>query len=167
MKKFLVLILVLGVASAANATLSLSLDGGPAPDEITIASSDTVTIDVHTDVGVNSLSYLDIGYISEGTYSLSNPRLGPAAGDFPGSFSGYVPGDYDEFEITSAWLPASTKQAGDIFLVDLHCEGEGDVVVALYDSQGAMIDFMTIHQVPEPMTIALLGLGGLLLRRRK
>jgi hypothetical protein len=32
---------------------------------------------------------------------------------------------------------------------------------------GVIEDTLTIHQIPEPTTIALLGLGGLLLRRRK
>ena len=31
----------------------------------------------------------------------------------------------------------------------------------------AYIYTVVIHEVPEPMTMALLGLGGLLLRRRK
>jgi hypothetical protein len=30
-----------------------------------------------------------------------------------------------------------------------------------------VIDIVTIHQVPEPASMLLLGLGGLLLRRRK
>jgi hypothetical protein len=41
-------------------------------------------------------------------------------------------------------------------------------MIMLLDENGAMIDTILIHQIiPEPMTIALLGLGGLLLRRRK
>jgi hypothetical protein len=44
-----------------------------------------------------------------------------------------------------------------------------DVFVGLFDGGvGTLLDTLTIHQVPEPTTLALLGLGGLLaLRRRK
>ena len=74
----------------------------------------------------------------------------------------------------------------------LHCEGTGNVVVDLtlndptgtrvwdyfnhtsgapigesYYATEADLGDLIIHQVPEPMTMALLGLGGLFLRRRK
>jgi hypothetical protein len=52
-----------------------------------------------------------------------------------------------------------------------HCESLGDAVINLYSTDWTtptLIDSVVIHQVvPEPVTIALLGLGGLFLRRRK
>ena len=45
--------------------------------------------------------------------------------------------------------------------------GPTDVVVNLYNSTFAVVDTITIHQIPEPITFGLLGLGGLFLRRRK
>jgi len=47
-----------------------------------------------------------------------------------------------------------------------HCLGLGDVEIVLMNASAVVIDSFIIHQVPEPVTIALLGLGGLLLRRR-
>jgi hypothetical protein len=63
----------------------------------------------------------------------------------------------------------------------LHCDGYGDVVVSLslgtkfggsgdsgFNPPTIGTGTITVHQIPEPMTVALLGLGGLaLLRRRK
>ncbi|MFZ0034282.1 MAG: PEP-CTERM sorting domain-containing protein [Sedimentisphaerales bacterium] len=179
MKKLLALVLVLGMTAFANANVVLSVSGDITKDEITMATSETVTLDIHnldTDVPINFLCYLDVGPYPGGAYSLSNPRLGPAAGDFPASFMGpYDSGlGTQEYLISQAWAPP--KQTGDpvgaIFLVDLHCEGPGNVLVTLYDERAGLdepVDTLLIHQggVPEPTTIALLGLGGLLLRRRK
>jgi len=48
-----------------------------------------------------------------------------------------------------------------------HCLAAGDAVVLLFDDGGTQLDSVIIHQiVPEPVTVALLGLGGLFLRRR-
>ena len=174
MKKFLMVMLVLCMASAVNAAIVISVDGQLDLDEITIAPSDTVTIDVYNTGGstpIDFLAYLDFYTKSEGTYSLSNDHLGLGAGDLPASYIMYDGGyDNDEIEITQAWAVGTPETTGAIFLIDLHCEGEGDVFVELWDGRvgyTAPVDTLTIHQVPEPMTIALLGLGGLFLRRRK
>jgi len=50
--------------------------------------------------------------------------------------------------------------------VNFHCDGPGDVTFALVNDDGEVLDIQVIHQVPEPMTIILLGLGGLFLKRR-
>jgi hypothetical protein len=54
---------------------------------------------------------------------------------------------------------------------EFHCLDNGDVIITLIGEDvwtgGQPLDQLIIHQIPEPMTIVLLGLGGLFLRRRR
>ena len=175
MKKFLTLCLVLALASAANAAIVLSINGSTDVDEITIAPSDWVTVDIYND-NMETLKDFNLHAAiynkSEGLYALANARLGPAAGDMPATFSGPYQGygvDADWYYMSQSWSITGTPIPGVIFLFDLHCEDLGTVLVELFDyreSETVAVDSLSIYQ-PEPMTIALLGLGGLFLRRRK
>jgi hypothetical protein len=167
MKKLLILMLVLGMASAANAALSLA-----GPTEIN--EGDTVTIQISSDSTVDDGCYLDFGYVSEGGFELSNPRflypyppiIIPPYPPIPPPYN-----DIIEFALLFASAPGEVVTPGVWFEVDLTClKADVDVFVEMYDSAApyALIDSLTIHQVPEPMTLVLLGLGGLfVLRRRK
>ena len=102
-----------------------------------------------------------------------------------------IEGDGDAGLWTSAkgdGLPADGSTEG-VIVVDhilFHCTGLGDVIIQLvlndvwppaetweYDiNVGELFEpgisaALTIHQIPEPMTVALLGLGGLFLLRRR
>jgi hypothetical protein len=160
MKKLLILMLVLGMASAANAALSIV-----GPTEIN--KDDMVTIGVVSDSVTDQSAYLVFGYVSEGGFELSNPRspiIPPPIPPIP------TPDDTIEFELIFSQDP-NPYPPGIWFEVDLTCLKAGvDVFVEMYDSASPypLIDSLTIHQIPEPMTLALLGLGGLfVLRRRK
>ena len=176
--------MVLGMASMASAAIQISVNGALDVEEITIVMSDTITIDVYNpgtpgtppyNGQIDFDYYLDFYYPSEGGYALSNMRTGPAAGDsgdFPSGLkddSTYV--DYQELTIGQNWAIGSSEIIGVMFLLDLHCELDGvDVRIDLWDARdlSAPVDTLTIHQIiPEPITIGLLGLGGLFLRRRK
>ena len=169
MKKLLILMLVLGLASAANAAIVLSLDGNTDIDSIEISPSDTITIDIYNTDGGDYTTYLDFYYTSDGSYSLSNAKLTDLAGD-ASTFSGPYDGGYDndEYEVVLAQGIGSSTP-GSQFEVDLHCETADTVYIELWKcvvTTYTLEDTATIVQ-PEPMTIALLGLGGLFLRRRR
>ncbi len=66
--------------------------------------------------------------------------------------------------------PASFNGVGVLDAKQLHVVDPlvlpDDVIYLLNGDTGEVYDTLIIHQIPEPMTIMLLGLGGLLLRRR-
>ena len=162
MKKLLVLMLVLGLVSAANAVISLSVNGLDPGEEHTINPSDEIVLDVSSD---NSDGYsfwlyiydIPVRTLSNGRVTQGNLSVINLAGRYQ---------DYDYYGVTIA-DSGGALVPGTGFEVDFHCDGPGDVLVELLAfSDYALIDSLVIHQ-PEPMTIALLGLGGLFLRRRK
>ena len=172
MKKFLVLMLVLGMASLANATLQISVDGDVGLDEITIAPSDYICLDLTAEgtedgsaywLNIDGPGLVDIAnvvqYVQDGPVEAYIIDLGPAVG-------------HDQTIMMDLLIPGSVvnilPEGTVVDLLMFHCEGLGDVTVSVFDSNtGATLDTLTIHQIPEPMTLALLGLGGLFLRRRK
>jgi hypothetical protein len=189
MKKLLVLMLVLGMASMANAVLQISVHNNPPGGEtwdpmnpqdslITIGPSGTLMLDIWTTTPI----YLGEG---EGYFLLG---VATADGTLTGGVSKY-PTDNEVVYYSgmgTAYLPAG--EAGDLvgiatfrgagnpitgIIVDeilFHCEKAGDGAINLYSTDWVtptLIDSVIIHQIPEPATICLLGLGGLLLRRRK
>ncbi len=163
MKKLLVLMLVLGLASAANAVLSISVNGGDPGAEITIFPFDSLVLDISSD---NSVSYGVWLYIYDGNRTLSNPTQPPGVGDI----SSYLGGHYTNYNYYYVTIADSGGNVvpGTGFEVDYQATGIDDILIELYDQSGVtVIDSLVIHQTPEPMTIALLGLGGLLLRRRR
>ena len=184
MKKFLVLMLVLGMASLAGATLQISVDGvqNPVDSEITLMPSGTAILDVWTatDIGMFELcTYALIVADGPGTIDAANADAlygNILAAEVPTDFFLIGPG------LAATYLGgyAGNPVAGATILdgILFHCEGLGDVTIELWSLKetavqsgiyeaDALMDTVMIHQIPEPMTLALLGLGGLFLRRRK
>lgn len=182
MKKLLILMLVLGLASVANASLIFTIDGVEQPPEITLDVSEAVSLDLHLTAGENMLGY-DIQYILSNNQAelITTGAYGYPAMTLPAPFDllGYVAySDPQNVRITaSQFLGLPLEGPADLMLdMVLHCLEPTDVVLTVEvmgttDLNGepltGVIHTLTIHQIPEPATVLLLGLGGLLLRRRK
>lgn len=167
MRKVLVLMLVLGLASAANAALSLNLNGEPAPEMYTASAGEVMTIGVVSDDANPYTAYLEL--VDPGVNAdwqgdlVMTDNAGKSASNTPDAY-GYV----GTFELNAAAFPGEDPQvsAGEQFQAELSYAGPGEAVVNIYNvNWDVPVGTMTI--VPEPMTIALLGFGGLLLRRRR
>ncbi len=182
MKKLLILMLVLGISSLANGTMTLQISVGgvldPIDSEITLMPSETIFLDIHSPDGYNGTEdcywglVADIGYgvITGGVPTAAAPAESAWFGNDAATMGfGSPPEDGSwGFIGDSGGIPVGPGVYIDEIL--FHCVGPGDAVIKLYSSLDAMTfvleDTVIIHQ-PEPMTIALLGLGGLFLRRRK
>jgi hypothetical protein len=182
MKKLLVLMMVLGIAGAANAALLISVDGmvDPPDSQIEIMESDWVTIDIWGD-GQTDPSEFYLGLALEGPASLdiagaeilytgNDKYLDPGDDDYIAGLLGiqipyYLIGLND---VPAVGTPKVPLEGTLVDGIRLHCDGVGEVTLILTDNEGTILDTQVIHQiVPEPMTLGLLGLGGLFLRRRK
>lgn len=185
MKKLLMLMLVLGFATAANAAvLDIGLfwfDGTNYLDEApaTVLGT-TITVNVIGDKTVKGTNGIDFGEgTSTGTLSLGSWQVATTTGT-DGTLTG---NDIIDASYTStAAATAGTVLYTFDYAVAAGVSGGGTVqammqtgdkftnglTAYLWEGTGAhstVLSDLTI--VPEPMTIALLGLGGLFLRRRK
>jgi hypothetical protein len=182
MNKLLALLLVLTVTSVASATLQISVNGNlePVDSEIIIEPSDVITLDIWTDAVINpfeAITWMLVCDTSLGTITHEKATTHPAMtiSGYTVDFPAIIPPAGEEgiwgiaANTTITPVPAGTVLAD---LIEFHCERPGDVVISLYDAPDGspptqLFDSVIIHQIPEPASMLLLGLGGLLLRRRK
>ena len=171
------------MATAADAALKIVVDGNTVGNEFTLVKGDTAAISIYSDG--QTLAYYDV-YMSiagPGLLDLSNGHDYVQGEYYGGDGLGWVNDDptsgimfMDFAKLPSgeepAWPPIMTGTALDG--VVFTCTDLGDVTLTLFGYGGIYpandyvgFDTVVIHQVPEPITLGLLGLGGLFLRRRK
>ena len=161
MKKLLILVLVLGIASAANAALTFE------DAAITVTINTTPTLNIVSDNIAAHTSYVgNAPGLADLTGMVATANAGPDAIvlESPYGYNGYwgieaKDNDADTWDIKAGVQFTGTLTVGGT---------TGAYSLNLYDSTFInVIDTLPITIVPEPITIALLGLGGLFLRRRK
>ncbi|MGD0572284.1 MAG: hypothetical protein ABSB11_04620 [Sedimentisphaerales bacterium] len=193
MKNLLVLLVVLGLVATANAaSCVLSLDGiNAAPASDTIAVGSTINIAILSTDGVSAFMDLeldDTAYLAlnmagiyyhgdwvytggtvegmtqyaaaGGMASIQGPTQA-TAGKYPTGFAGF-------YELSGGGVPPTAPTAGKWFSINYQAMRYGDTYITLYsDPDGVEIDQMVVHQIPEPITMTLLGLGAVIVRKRR
>jgi hypothetical protein len=187
MKKLLVLLLVFAMSSVAGAALQISVGGdlNPMDSEIYLTPSETIMLDIWSTIPIASggegegmwalTAQTTDASISGGlaaiahadwTLIIADDAIGAGVTDLPPGENGVMGGIFT----FGSDIPADTAIFDEIIF---HCEWmPNDVTVTLWELDAfqqvvGIWDTVVIHQVPEPMTIALLGLGGLFLLRRR
>jgi hypothetical protein len=157
------------------------LYGDPQPAEITIVTSELITLDLHLATGEDILQY-------QLKYELSNEQAEFLVDGVVFPWESIAAGklNYDGDGAIISWVEIMASNLfsaadGPLDLMDglvIHCLDTTDVILTVTVSENTEINgevipidtvlhTLTIHQIPEPATMALLGLGGLFLLRRR
>ena len=166
MKKLLVLALVLGLASVASAALTWEVSS------VSIVAGSTATVKIHSSTATYAGGPAFIGVYDDVADFASFTPIGtttenPGAGDNAaavkdaGGWTGY-------WTINANAGDPATLAAGWHWTAVINGLKVGTNTLQLdTDGSAGAADDLVVTVTPEPMTVALLGLGGLFLRRRK
>ena len=178
MKKVLTLMLVLSMVSMASAaiinTATITVNGNPWEGE-DVYPSDIILIEmVHNGVGQFG------GYSGPAELLVTNADL---VGFTPAA-AGYIANTFAASEVGNDVIVAGSTTGmphpADMFTLEIHVDGlPSDMIIIdwIYGAEPTGLlaapgpedtwEYVEMHIAPEPATMAILGLGGLLLRRKK
>ncbi len=164
MRKLLVLFLVLGLTSAANALL-ITVDEQEG-DFFEVDITSTITV-----VSEDTSSWLGYLIIEEGgAGSLENVVILDAAGNSATATTYTEAGWGTGYELTASMSPEGIPAiaAGSQFSFDyVGTIGDTATISVFVDDYTTPVASVNVTVVPEPMTVLLLSLGALFLRRRR
>ena len=173
MKKLFVVLTVLCLCGAVNASMVSLVDEGKVIDAS--LTGGIVKLEITSDAGLAGMNLI-VGITGDGTISGAMDLADCADYGWDPDYSGPAIYEAMQVEIIGGGLANISGPAG---YVEITYAGPFDVVVSLVgdgtrggtwgaDYKKATYSPGVVTIIPEPMTIALLGLGGLfLLRRRK
>ena len=187
MRKLLIFMLVLGMASLATAVPTITVSNATPNPGDTIQVYITGTAAEASGPGGTpgggysgfmAIDYTNYNYYNYPTSSspyLSitsfSPTITTAAGGYAAASGPSYGAAYWAAMPLLPWAEATDVDAGLWFTYNVSIDGvAGDVeVIDILDNAYGIIGSatVTITEIPEPMTMVLLGLGGLFLRRRK
>lgn len=196
MKKFLVLLLVFGMSSLANAgllSLYVEVDGSPYIEDTAVAGGSTVDVYVVQDAldTLGSGGEVWVGFTGAGAVA-TDLTVGTLTGDYTGGWNWLQNSGVSILDPSTFWmgkaanLGVGTPGLGTMMGLpgypgqETYTNTNSTAMFSFSMSvpqtlvqftqgtwDGALVSDSVMVGIPEPMTIALLGLGGLFLRRRK
>jgi hypothetical protein len=179
MKKFLILMLVLGMASTASAVLTpittwtdgictwtLDIANSKIYGTGTSIASDYLSPLIQQSSGTGRLDPTPLANLGTGGYKDGTYNAAGDLGNFVDPYAGQsgFEGFYWTAQSKDAGATLPDKALGLWFEADV-TYANNDFIMTFYN--GAAFETALQGTIPEPVTIALLGLGGLFLRRRK
>jgi hypothetical protein len=174
MKKILALVLILTMASAANAlVVQLSVDsvtnGAGVDQEIALGPAGTATIGVVSDTDNEAyVRMIDLLSTDNGDYGSLVVKAAAGSDADTYDYLDALGTGHHTLELTAASFTGDIVAGTHFELTYTNVDASQTtpvVIELLTQDLSTVLDTVTI--VPEPATIALLSLGGLLLRRRK
>ncbi|UCG48087.1 MAG: PEP-CTERM sorting domain-containing protein [Phycisphaerales bacterium] len=192
----LMLVVSLATAASAGLKISVNGVVDPAETEVTLKVGETAVIDIWGDgdtpspesgwltvQGPGLIAGGEMLYAADGGLSYYQDleqmadELGMPAAELLAvmATSLEVPDavDVSYSVLADSKVPARALEGTLVDGIGFTCTDLGDVILTLFSGNDltngvvTVLDTQVIHQIPEPMTVALLGLGGLFLRRRK